>query len=192
MSRIERPPPKLTPDLTRAIEDRVTDARQGSGPVSPLDWVASRAGVKKQTLKRWMRRAVGIRSAGITGPIAGKWIRFADAVDALVSECANSVCESIGEIAADTENKKRLDALLAVQRRLDRHEADLDAVDLDVDQDQSVAHIPQEIMDRLTDDQLADLLRAEEMIIAAVALRERILSAADLGAGEISDPADPE
>lgn len=177
MARIAHPPPKLTPELTAAIHDRAIDAKQGNGPSSPLDWCAARAGVKKLTVKRWMREAVAVRRMDLRGPIAERWIAFADAVDALVSNCANSVCESIGEIASDADNKKRLDALLALQKRLDRQESDLDAVDLDVDANQSVAHVPQEILDRLSDDQLAELLRAEEMIAAALDLRDRILGA---------------
>jgi len=178
MSRIGHPPPRLTPELTEAIQDCAADAKNGNGPSSPLDWCAARAGVKKLTVKRWMREAVAIRRMGLRGPVAERWIAFADAVDSLVSHCANGVCESIGEIASDADHKKRLDALLALQKRLDRQEADLDAVDLDVDGNQSVAHIPQEILDRLTDEQLTDLQRAQEMIAAALDLRDRILGAA--------------
>lgn len=178
MARIAHPPRNLTPDLTEAILNCAEDAAAGNGPTSPLDWIAARAGVKKLTVRRWMREAVRLRKAEITGPIAGRWIAFADAVDQLVAACANSVCDAIGTVAADVDNKKRLDALLAIQRRIDKHEADLDAVDLDVDGNQSVAHIPQELLDRLSPEQLDQLLRAEEMIAAALKLRDQILDSA--------------
>lgn len=178
MSRTAHPPPRLTPALCEAVEAKTAEIYDPrDAPASPLDWVASYAGVKKLTIRRWMREAAAVRRSGVSGPIASKWIRFADAVDALISKCANSACDKIGEIANSGE-KKALDALLAIQKRMDRHEAELDAVDLDVNQDESVAHIPQEVMDRLTDEQIQALTTAQETIAAAQAAVEEILTQA--------------
>jgi len=181
MSRTAHPPPRLTRALCEAIETKTEELEDPrDAPASPLDWVACLAGVKRLTIRRWMREASAVRRSGVTGPIASKWCRFADAVDALISKTANATCEKVGQIA-HSGDKKALDALLALIKRQDRHEAELDAVDLDVNADESVAHIPQEVMDRLTDEQIHALTKAQETLAATNALVEEILtSAADL------------
>jgi hypothetical protein len=179
MAIISHPPHRLTPELCEAIEDNTRDVIDtGDGPSSPIDWVARYAGVKKLTIRRWMREGVSVRQRGLTGPIARKWIRFADAVDALVAACANSVCDTIAEIARDAGDKKRLDALLALQKRIDRHEAELDAVDLDIGKNESVAHIPRDVLDALTDEEIAAITTAQEAMNAARELVNRTLEAA--------------
>jgi hypothetical protein len=158
-------------------QDEESDAEPGHAPASPLDWVAHHAGVKKQTIRKWMRQGAVIRRLGYTGPTADQWINFVDAVDALVAACSNYVSESIAVIARSGD-KKALDALLALQKRLDRHEAELDAGDLDVEENRAVSHIPQETLDRLTDEELEQLTQDQERIAAAIERRDRILDAA--------------
>ncbi len=171
------PPPRLTPQLCEEIEAATEEITEpGEGPSSPLDWVATKAGVKKLTIRRWIRQAVAIRKLSTRGPIASQWLRFADSLDALVAACANSVCESIGEVAADAGDRKRLDALLASQKRIDKHEDELDAVDIDVDQDDAVTHMPQELIDKLTDDEIDALQAAQESIAAAQAAVDQIMA----------------
>jgi len=176
MARTNHPPPRLTPALCAAIEEKTAGIHDPKdAPASPLDWIGAYAGVKRLTIRRWMREASAVRRSGVSGPIASKWTRFADAVDALVVTCANTLSDKIGELAHGGE-KRALDALLALQKRQDRHEAELDAVDLDVGQDESVAHIPQAVMDMLTDEQIQMLTRAQEMREAAQAMEDRILA----------------
>jgi len=187
MSRAIPVPPKLTRDLTRAIAEKIEDARAGNGPASPLDWVAARAGVKKLTVRRWIREANGIRRSASTGPVADAWIAFVDAVDELVSVCSDAVCQSIGEIAADLDHKKALDALLSLQKRIDRQEATMDAADLDIETSADVKHMSQDLLDLLSDDEVAGLLIAQEQIAAAQDRVEAFLSAA---AERLAPPAD--
>jgi len=176
MARTNHPPPRLTPALCAAIEEKTAGIHDPvDAPASPLDWIGAYAGVKRLTIRRWMREASAVRRSGVSGPIASKWTRFADAVDALVVTCANTLSDKIGELAHGGE-KRALDALLALQKRQDRHEAELDAVDLDVGQDESVAHIPQAVMDMLTDEQIQALTTAQETIAAAQALVDGILT----------------
>ena len=176
--RIDAPPPRLTRDLTREISAEADRARGGAGPASPLDWIAARARVKKLTVRRWLRIASQIRASGITGPVAQRWTDFADAVDDLIAACSDSVCVRIDGIARDGSSKKQLDALLALQKRLDRHEVEIDASDVDVSQSEAVAHIPREILDRLSADELAAIVAAQEAIEAAVSRVDRILAEA--------------
>jgi hypothetical protein len=187
--RVPAPPPRLTKQLTRAIVAEVAkikpptpkgedcDAEPGNAPASPLDWIACKAGVKKLTLRRWMREGASYRALGYSGPVAAQWIDFVDAVDAMVAACSNYVSESIATIARSGD-KKALDALIALQKRLDRHELELEAGDPDTDQSKSVAHIPQEILDQLTDDELEALTLAQESMSAARNRVDLILDAA--------------
>lgn len=149
MAHLDHPPPKLTKELTRAINDRL----QGEAPSAPLDWVAARAGVRRATVKRWCKRAYRIRNQGYTGNIARKWIGFIDAVDALCSYSADATVRGISEIADAEDNKKRLDALVYLDKRRLRDEDALDLLDAEPVEETSVAHIPQEYFDALTDEE---------------------------------------
>jgi hypothetical protein len=205
-ARTPAPPPRMTPKLTRAIaekaaqvkmpvmaqgplnvdeiEDKSTDRETSAAPASPLDWIAHEAGVKKQTLRRWMRMGANVRALGYTGPIADRWIDFVDAVDALVAACSNYVSESIALIARSGD-KKALDALIVLQKRIDRHEAELEAVDVDTAQSDAVSHIPQEVLDQLTEAELEALEHAQLAIAAA---RERVDLILDAAHGRTLEP----
>jgi hypothetical protein len=203
MSRTPAPPPRLTKLLTREIAAKAAavkmpgqatsnpkepgDLELGAAPASPLDWVAHTAGVKKQTIRKWMREGSSIRRLGYSGPIAAQWIDFVDAVDALVAACSNYVSESIATIARSGD-KKALDALIALQKRLDRHELELEAGDPDTEQSKAVAHIPQEILDQLTDDELEALTLAQESMSAA---RNRVDLILDAAHGRTLEPQRP-
>jgi hypothetical protein len=177
MSQIDPPPRKLTPALTTLIQATLT-AGDDDLPSSPLDWIAAQAGVRKATVQRWVKRAAAVRRGGSTGPIADRWVGFVDALDALVSKCANRHIVSIANIARESSPKQQLDARLALLTRLDKHEARLDACDEVEERDNSIAHVPQEILDELSDIEIEALDDAQNALAAAVERVERILAAA--------------
>ena len=188
MARIAQPPPKLTPDVTRKIRDKVADIKslgKSVAPAAPVDWVGAQAGVRKDTVRRWAKRASKVRRLGVEGSIAKKWLAFIDAFDALIVACSSGVCESIGEIAQDTESKKRLDALHILLKRQDREADVIAAMDGEEEIDDSIAHIPQDILDRLTDEDMDRLEKAQAVLAAQAKIVEDIVtSAAEAGSDD--------
>ena len=145
-------------------------------PTNPLVWVAAHARVGAPTVRRWAKRAYSIRRKKIAGRNAEKWIKFADALDGLLSASANSMDGKIGEIAWDTDHKKQLDALIVLRKRQERHAETLAASDIEIEEDQSVAHFSQEILDALTSEQLDALEAAQGRLAADSRLVESIIA----------------
>lgn len=174
-------PKKLTPALTKRVREETARVRgEDDGdpaPPSPLDWVAAHAGVRKYTLTRWVKYGVAIRQSGRTGKRADPWLRFVDAIDALMSACADYRCGKIAEIAGKP-GAKQLDAHLALLKRSDAQEQRLDAVDVEIDANDAVSHIPQEEMDALTDQEMDTLISAQQSLAATQRVIATTLAAA--------------
>lgn len=178
---VDPTPPRLTRDLTAKVASKAEEIREDALLVvaSPLDWIATHAEVKKLTVRRWAKYGSNVRRAEYTGPRANAWITFVDAVDALMSACANAHAGEIGKIAANEGSpKQRLDARAMLLKRVDAHEAQIDAVDVEVEVNDSVAHIPQDVLDELSDVELEALAEAQEALTAALSRVEVIISAA--------------
>ena len=153
MARLSAPPPKLTKELTKRIREKTKSIRSiGDAPSSPLDWIAALAGVRRQTIKKWCKRAYTIRGQRWTGGIADQWIRFIDAVDDLTAVSADSTVKSIEAFARNAEHNKAFDAWIYLDKRALKIDEELAACDVDPEEgESSVAHMPQDQLDALTD-----------------------------------------
>ena len=140
-----------------------------------MDWCASQCAVVQSTVRKWVKEAGRVEASGVTGPKAARWIKFAALYSSFASAVSGQIDAKIAGFAWADEDPKQWAALTRLQDRTDR-QLESTAPDEESDDTDFMAQFTQDELDKLTPEELDELMRHAETLKTVITRRNEILA----------------